>query len=130
MTTNQSDQSGTPGRGSEDKGTESRPANTSRANEGLWSAFADFGRVINFLSDAKELLGWLLVGPVLIVIGVTQGIFGWAGNTIGMRVGYSAACILFGLLLTGVIVWLLIPDDAEESELDKDPNSDPQDDER
>lgn len=103
---------------------------TGQGNRHARSTLGDIGRVINFVSDAKELFGWLIVGPVLIVLGVTQAIYGWAGDSPRMRLGYSAACILFGLLLTSVIIWLLIPDDEVESEVDKQSGSDRQDDER
>ena len=59
---------------------------------------------------------WLTVGPVLIGLGVTQAMYGWAGRSLGMRVGYSAACIVFGFGILVLIVWALVSDNEEGSD--------------
>jgi hypothetical protein len=65
--------------------------------------------------DARwQRLRWTITGPILILLGVTQAIFGWAGSSLWMRFGYAAACIAFGLILIAKINWLCPREDDEE----------------
>jgi hypothetical protein len=64
------------------------------------------------LDSAWQSLRWRITGPLLILLGVSQAIFGWAGNSLWMRIGYSAACIAFGIFLIAIIGWLT-PDQSE-----------------
>jgi hypothetical protein len=64
-------------------------------------------------------LRWTITGPIIILLGVTQAVFGWAGNSLWMRIGYSAACIVFGLILIARLNWLS-PPEAENSPGDED----------
>ena len=53
--------------------------------------------VLEWAAAARTLLGWRLAGPVLILIGVSQAAFNWAGQTTTWRVLYSAVSLLIGL---------------------------------
>jgi hypothetical protein len=48
---------------------------------------------------------WRVTGPFLILLGVSQAVFGWAGDSLWMRIGYAAACVIFGLILIAKSNW-------------------------
>ena len=69
------------------------------------------GSLLDALGDLQFgwfLLKWLAAGPLLITIGVTQAVYGWAGNSLWMRYGYSTACILFGLSIFAFFTWIVV----------------------
>jgi len=66
----------------------------------------------------RGVFGWLLVGPALITMGVSQAMYGWAGNSLMMRVVYASACIALGICVIGgigALVVLSLRDDKPKS---------------
>ncbi len=79
---------------------------------------------IHELDSRWERLRWVVTGPFLIALGVSQAIFAWAGNSLWMRIGYSAACITFGSLVIAFLGWLA-PPDAEPETAENEPQHRP-----
>jgi hypothetical protein len=70
-------------------------------------SFDDFCETLHQVESRWETFRWTMTGPILIAIGVSQAIFGWAGNTWLMRFGYPTACITFGLLILAYMIRML-----------------------
>jgi hypothetical protein len=84
--------------------------------------FDDVFQAYEKLDSGWQSLRWRITGPFLILLGLSQAVFGWAGNSLWMRIGYSAACIAFGVFLIAIMGWLSPrasenenPDQADQS---------------
>jgi hypothetical protein len=88
------------------------------------NAFDDAVETYGKLDSRWQRLRWIISGPFLILLGITQAIFGWAGNSLWMRIGYSAACIVFGLILIAKLNWFCPPEEEQEITASEAPPSD------
>jgi hypothetical protein len=80
-----------------------------------------FDEALEELDSRWQRLRWRITGPFLVLLGITQAIFGWAGDSLWMRLGYAVACVAVGVLLIVNVKWFCPPAVEEEPEFAEEP---------